>query len=73
MVIYCVKSHQIMYFQRADKRQIAFHNVSISLEKIQWSCFYEISRAAHFLHFLHDAKNAKAKNLSQKMDAKKPQ
>ena len=28
-------------------------------------------RAAHFLHFLHHAKNAKAKNLSQKMDAKK--
>ena len=30
-----------------------------------------MNRAAHFLHFLHHAKNAKAKNLSQKMDAKK--
>ena len=28
------------------------------------------SRVASFLHFLHNAKNVKAKNLSQKMGAK---
>ena len=45
--------------------------IKIGESRISKSAILHIeSRVASFLHFLHDAKNVKAKNLSQKMGAK---
>ena len=57
-------------FRASISRKI--HNIFTSnFVTVIFTNFHTVApRVASFLHFLHDAKNVKAKNLSQKMGAK---